>query len=357
MSGFSIRFFEALVEQVSFFIAVKDASTRRYVFVNEAFCTLIERPRAEIIGKRDEELFPEEWAVEEREREDQVALGGERFGRVEVVFAAPSGRRVAALEIVLLSDGFEGGEGEGGARLMISGRDLTEVKRQEEGATMEKELFRQVIDTDPNLIFVKDRYGNFVLVNKAVSDAFGMPVEALVNQSNRKVHEHDDEVDAYTRVDREVMKTMRELVVEEPFTHASGKTLWYRTLKKPLLRAWGEVQVLAISMDITHLKEAQEERERALVELERKAEEARQEAAAKAALAEELDRRLSIIEQQNREILSLSVPMLDVGGAVLGVPIIGTLTAARAAEVMETLLRSIVERRSRHVIVDLTGLE
>lgn len=62
------------------------------------------------------------------------------------------------------------------------------------------------------------------------------------------------------------------------------------------------------------------------------------------------------MEQQSEEILALSVPMRDVGGDVLGVPIIGVVSAARAAQILDKLLRTVVERQARRVIVDLTGL-
>lgn len=352
MSRLSASFFEDLLGRVPFFVAVKGIATRRYVFVNDAFCALLERPRDEILGKHDGELFGEQWAREQRAREDRALAMDEDVAAADVVFATPTQRHIVSLTIARLDPG-EGND----PRLFLSGQDITENKRLQEGAAIEKELFRQVIDTDPSLIFVKDRYGNLVLVNQAMADAFGKSAEDVINQSNRVLHQHEDELDAYARVEREVIQTMRPIAVEEdPFTHADGKTYWYRTIKRPLVRASGEVQVLAICTDITDRLEAQREREQALADLAHKAEEARREAESKTRLVAELDRKLAIIEEQSREILSLSVPMLDVGGEILGVPIIGAMNAARAAEVMERLLQCITARRARDVIVDLTGL-
>ncbi len=352
MSEIQYLAFEALLSEVPYFVAVKDPQSRRYVFVNEAFAELVRRRTDEVVGFRDEEIFSELWAEEARIREDHVLESGEIYSGHDVVVAISEERRTVTLQIKRSST-----ISDKGPMLVISGRDVTEQRLHAQGVEMEKELFRQVIDTDPNLIFVKDRYGNFVLVNEAVSKAFGMPIDALVNKSNRKVHDHEDELENFEEVDREVIRTMREMVVEEPFTIADGKQRWYRTIKRPLLRADGEVQILGISTDITAVRESNEAQARALLALEQKAVEAEKAAEAKAQLAEELDQRLSIIEEQNREILSLSVPMLDVGGSVLGVPVIGTMTAARAGEMMEKLLHAIVERRTRHVIIDLTGLE
>jgi anti-anti-sigma regulatory factor len=84
---------------------------------------------------------------------------------------------------------------------------------------------------------------------------------------------------------------------------------------------------------------------------------ARREADAKASLLQELDRKLSIIDRQHREIIALSTPILQVGQGVLLVPIIGTFDAHRGAEILPSLLGAVVERRARAVIIDLTAVE
>src|SRR2546429_7553649 len=70
-------------------------------------------------------------------------------------------------------------------------RDLTEEKRAEQVLQKEvgereaaERLLRQVIDADPSLVFVKDRDGKFVLVNKAVADIYGTTAEAQVGKTD-----------------------------------------------------------------------------------------------------------------------------------------------------------------------------
>ncbi|AKT37492.1 STAS domain-containing protein [Chondromyces crocatus] len=62
-----------------------------------------------------------------------------------------------------------------------------------------------------------------------------------------------------------------------------------------------------------------------------------------------------MIQQQRMEILALSAPILDVGQNSLVMPVIGELDSARSAQITETLLSSIVERRAQNVILDFTG--
>jgi len=67
--------------------------------------------------------------------------------------------------------------------------------------------------------------------------------------------------------------------------------------------------------------------------------------------------REALIEAQRRQIATLSAPILSVGPSALAVPIIGAMDGTRCAELMARLLGAVVERRARHVILDLTGVD
>ncbi len=71
----------------------------------------------------------------------------------------------------------------------------------------------------------------------------------------------------------------------------------------------------------------------------------------------ELEPQLAVVERQAETIRALSTPVLDVLDGALAMPIIGSLDEQRSADLTSKLLNSIVERRARFVILDLTGLE
>jgi rsbT co-antagonist protein RsbR len=71
----------------------------------------------------------------------------------------------------------------------------------------------------------------------------------------------------------------------------------------------------------------------------------------------ELADRIELIERQREAIRTLSVPIIQVWTGVLCVPIVGALDTMRAAEVTNTLLTSVVARKARQVIIDVTGIE
>ncbi|WP_437589370.1 PAS domain-containing protein [Sorangium sp. So ce1000] len=71
----------------------------------------------------------------------------------------------------------------------------------------------------------------------------------------------------------------------------------------------------------------------------------------------ELRIQLDQIAAQQRVIRDLSTPIIEVWDGVLTLPMVGTVDSVRTAEVMDSLLAQIVEKRARFAILDLTGVE
>jgi len=66
--------------------------------------------------------------------------------------------------------------------------------------------------------------------------------------------------------------------------------------------------------------------------------------------------REQIIGEQQREMLELSTPVVQLWDGVLGLPLIGTLDSARTQVVMENLLQRIVDTGARIAVIDITGV-
>ncbi|MDI1447111.1 PAS domain-containing protein [Polyangium sp. 6x1] len=248
------------------------------------------------------------------------------------------------------------GEGPEERLVLCVGQDVTEQLRAERDLREQQDFIRQVIDSDPNLIFVKDERGTFLLANKAFADVFGKTAEEIVGQHERALSEYAV-AEGFLNVDQHVLATLEERTVEEEIHWHTGELRWYQTTKRPLVRPSGEVHVLGCAVDVTTRLETQRKLEEAAGEVERRAVEAFRQAEAKAALVEELDQKLGIIETQHQEILTLSAPLLEVAEGVLAVPIVGAMTQTRAVEIMHRLLEAIVDRQVASVVLDLTGLE
>jgi rsbT co-antagonist protein RsbR len=66
--------------------------------------------------------------------------------------------------------------------------------------------------------------------------------------------------------------------------------------------------------------------------------------------------REELISRQQKELLELSTPVVELWDNVLALPLVGTLDSARTQVVMETLLQKIVETGSEIAIIDITGV-
>jgi anti-anti-sigma regulatory factor len=83
-------------------------------------------------------------------------------------------------------------------------------------------------------------------------------------------------------------------------------------------------------------------------------------AAERAAMLEQsnaqLREQLETIQDQQQQIQRLSAPVLQISRQVLAVPIVGDLGETSLANLTESLLHALTERRARFAILDLTGL-
>ena len=66
--------------------------------------------------------------------------------------------------------------------------------------------------------------------------------------------------------------------------------------------------------------------------------------------------REQVIARQQRELLELSTPVVELWKGILALPLIGTLDSNRTQVVMESLLEQIVEARAAIAIIDITGV-
>ena len=123
-------------------------------------------------------------------------------------------------------------------------------------------FLRQVIDTNPNLIFVKDWEGKYVLANEAMAQFHGTTVETLIGKRDSDFGLKDGEVERFLRADREVLSTqLATFIPEEQATCTrTGATRWFQTVKVPLLSPDGSArQVLGVATDITERKQLEDQ--------------------------------------------------------------------------------------------------
>lgn len=134
-----------------------------------------------------------------------------------------------------------------------------EHKAAEEEVKRQQAFLRQIVDINPNLVFVKDRQSRYVLANQALADVYCTSVEALIGKTDADFSPKPEEVEIYQQSDQEVIRTLREKVLPAvPLTDGRGRKHWYYTIKRPLVGIFEDVHVLGVSTDITEQKLAEE---------------------------------------------------------------------------------------------------
>jgi PAS domain S-box-containing protein len=138
--------------------------------------------------------------------------------------------------------------------------DVTERGRIEKELERQRTFLRQVIDMNPNLIFVKDSQGRYLLANQAMAAAYQTTPELMIGKTDADLGSLAEESAKYRQDDAQVMQTGTEkFIPEERWTVASGEVRYFQTTKRPLADDQGKnTRVIAVSVDITGRERAGE---------------------------------------------------------------------------------------------------
>jgi len=125
------------------------------------------------------------------------------------------------------------------------------------------------------VIFAKDREGRFLLVNRALAEAYQTTVEELTGKRQADVHPDPEEAQQILRDDREVIDSGRPMTIpEERLVDSSGRPVVLQVTKIPYaVPGTAECAVLGVAVDITELKQAEQALREAHEQLEQRVKE------------------------------------------------------------------------------------
>ncbi len=224
----------------------------RIFSVNDTACQMLEYSREQLLAMTVHDIDPnfpvERWGTHWNYLKQQGAL----------TFDAKFWSRTGLVLQTDVTVNYLQHEGKEYACMIM--RDVAERKRAEAELHRSHTFLRQVIDTDPDLIFAKDRDGRFTVANKAVADWYGTTVEELIGKSDADCNANTEEVEFFRRSDLEVMNSGQDrFIPEEKITDSRGQTRWLQTVKRPIFDDQGQVHmVLGAATDITERKRMEE---------------------------------------------------------------------------------------------------
>lgn len=255
----SEAFYEALVESLPQNIFRKDLNGR-FTFVNERFCRTVGKPRSEIMGMTDFDLFPWELAQKYQKDDRRLVEVGGAFETTEENLTKDGERHYVHVIKTPILD-------RNGERIGIQGIfwDVTVERRTQDALAHERDLLQALLEYAPDVIYFKDAESRILRASRAFAVKVGRndPLE-LVGKTDHELFdpEHADQA----RADEQAIlatgvplhgKTEKEV-------WADGRVSWVLTSKLPLRDARGQiVGTFGVSRDITDLKLAQEKVERA----------------------------------------------------------------------------------------------
>ncbi len=149
----------------------------------------------------------------------------------------------------------------GDVALALGSMEDEEKRRQaEEQLRASETRLRQIIDLVPHMIFAKDWDGRFLLVNRAMAEAYQTTVQELVGKRQADVHPDPEEARAILENDRAVMESGRPTTIpEESVVDAGGRKHVLQVSKIPYaVPGTSQRAVLGVAVDITAWKRTEE---------------------------------------------------------------------------------------------------
>jgi PAS domain S-box-containing protein len=121
----------------------------------------------------------------------------------------------------------------------------------------QREFLRTIIDTTSNKIFIKDWEGRFLLVNRAIAEAYHTSVSHLVGKNSHDFIPDSSFAQQIQRENQTIIEHQQSLFIkEEQSLSLNGQEQWFQWQKHPITVPGSSIQaVLGIGIDITQQKE------------------------------------------------------------------------------------------------------
>jgi PAS domain S-box-containing protein len=257
------QFLQSVVENLPHMIFIKDAAELRFVLLNKAGEELLGYRREELLGKNDYDFFPRSEADHFTRKDRQVLESGATLDIPEETIHTQHGVRHLHTKKIPLRDA------DGRPQFMLGiSEDITELKRAEAELRRGEERLQSILDNTTAVIYVKDRKGRYLLVNRQYEETFGVRRKEVKGKTDYDLFPRAM-AEEFRANDRRVLESNAPQELEECAPHADGPHT-YLSVKFPLRDEHGQPYALCgISTDISGRKRSEEELRRLAGDLQR----------------------------------------------------------------------------------------
>ncbi|MEP7338218.1 MAG: PAS domain S-box protein [Acidobacteriota bacterium] len=145
-------------------------------------------------------------------------------------------------------------------------QEITKYKRDEHRLLQSQTLLQGVVDGTPDVVFVKDCQGRYVIINAAGARLIGRPIKEILGKDDTELYALED-AKRIMETDRQVIKSGESNAYEVAIT-LDGGTRAFLFTKTPYRNQMGETQgLVGIGRDVTEHQQAAEHLENSRAEL------------------------------------------------------------------------------------------
>ncbi len=130
------------------------------------------------------------------------------------------------------------------------------VSKRTREITRQKEFFQKVIDKIPAMVFVRDKEGRYVLLNRLSENFFDRPMEEILGKTLDETNQNQDEILTFRSEDEAVINEGKTFSIETQRKLSDGKTKWFYFTKTRMF-VDEEPFILGVHVDVTHMKESE----------------------------------------------------------------------------------------------------
>jgi PAS domain S-box-containing protein len=245
----------SVIETATDAIFMKDREGR-YQFINSAGALVIGRPTEEIIGKNDDEIFPQDtanWLM----TDDRKVFSGSAQRRFEEISSLDGESRT--FYSIKTPHYDQSGNVVG---LVGVARDMTDVKRAEEALRASELRLQRFVAEAPVGLCILDQNWRAISANKALCELTGYDEHEIVG-STYALYTHPDDLAANIVLTDEFFRGVRSnYTYEKRYIRKSGEIIWVSVKATRVeLSGYTGPLLLAAVQDITERKLAIDERE------------------------------------------------------------------------------------------------
>lgn len=244
--------FRSLAENSMDIIARYDPDLR-LVYINPAIEAILDRPRAECVGKTHREMGLSKVQAAALDRPVAEVFASGRPGTAEATVSTPNGDR--DLEARLVPEFDPGGKVK---TVLTITRDLTHRKQTEDALHESEKKYRTLVENLHEGVWLVDDAARTTFVNAPMAQLLGYAREEMLGEELFKFM--DPQHVAAAKANLERGRAGVHANYEFEFRRKDGEAVWTRIAATPLFDEQGAYQgALAGVIDITERKRAEEE--------------------------------------------------------------------------------------------------